>query len=32
MRITSSSDKERKAIFFNLVTSKNILPAKSTRP
>jgi hypothetical protein len=28
MRISSSnSDKEKKAIFFNLVTSKNMLPA-----
>jgi hypothetical protein len=28
----SSSDKERKTNLFNLVTSKNILPATSTRP
>ena len=32
MRISSSSDKERKTNLFNVCTSKNILPAKATRP
>ena len=33
MRISSSSsDRERKTNLFNVVTSKNILPATSTRP
>jgi hypothetical protein len=33
MRMSNnSSDKERKTTFFNVVTSKNILPATSTRP
>jgi hypothetical protein len=33
MRISSSSsDKERKTNLFNVVTSKNMLPATSTRP
>ena len=33
MRMSNSSnDRERKAIFFNVVTSNNMLPVKSTRP
>ena len=33
MRISSNnSDRERKINFFNVCTSKNILPEKSTRP
>ena len=28
----SSNDRERKAIFFNVATSNNMLPVKSTRP
>jgi hypothetical protein len=29
---SSSSDRERKTNLFNVVTSKNMLPATSTRP
>jgi hypothetical protein len=32
MRISSNKDRERKSIIFNVFTSKNILPATSTRP
>jgi len=32
MRNSSSSDRERKPNLFNVCTSKNMLPATSTRP
>jgi hypothetical protein len=32
MRISSSSDRKRRTNLFNVCTSKNMLPVKSTRP
>jgi hypothetical protein len=32
MRISRSNDREIKMNFFNVVTSENMLPMKSTRP